>query len=206
MSVNGEATTNHNDLELELRLLPGVVSVGSVPTASNGSAGITVVASNAEPSLEESVRHIAHLYSLDVPVHVVDLTRSGAGREQQRLIGRVALTEVEFDSRTGTAEVHLTYRERSGTGRSNSGPLAGAAEATLAALADMGISAPFYLMTSNRFGSEPDAPTIVVLRPRGGGHDRIGVALAAIEAEAASRATLCALNRYLNLEGAAQAT
>ncbi|MGH9110207.1 MAG: hypothetical protein ACRDY3_12220 [Acidimicrobiales bacterium] len=120
---------------------------------------------------------------------------------------RVVLVAARFDPSTGGSEVVLRCGERRANGRAAAGPLAGGAQATLAALEVLGIGAPFYLVSAGRARGVPGEPAVVVLAPRrdaglGGGappplSERIGVAAGAQDVEAASRATLGALNRHL---------
>ena len=60
---------------------------------------------------------------------------------------RVALVRAEFNATSGYCDVELSYGGRAGIGRAGSGPLIGGAEATLAALRDLGYDVPFYLLT-----------------------------------------------------------
>lgn len=202
MSASGPGGPDRAELELELRLLPGVVSVATGP-----EGGLTVEALDPGPDLAEAAARAARLHSLDAPVQVVDL---GAARPRPRLRGRVVLQRAIFDPVLGASEVHLSHHERRGSGRSASGPVVGAVEATLAALDDLGMAVPFYLFTAGPVATGDGAPTMVVLRPRGNAPDtaaageRIGVARGASAEEAASRATLSALNRFLTLDEVAR--
>ncbi|MHB1585170.1 MAG: hypothetical protein ACYC0E_15615, partial [Acidimicrobiales bacterium] len=134
MNPTPGATDQRGELELELRLLPGVVNVGST-----ADGGITVVALDPTPSLVEAATRTARLHSVEDPVSVVALSPPARRRA---LRGRVALLEVAFDPATGTTQVELAHHDRRGTGRAPSGPVAGAAEATLAALRDVGADLP----------------------------------------------------------------
>jgi hypothetical protein len=116
---------------------------------------------------------------------------------------RVTLVGATFDPARGVCEVTLSHGAARGTGRAPAGPLGGGAQATLFALGALGVAIPFYLVSAERLQSVPGAPVVVVLAPRGGesaaagSGERIGVAAAASDVEAASRAALGALNRYL---------
>lgn len=188
------------DLELELRLLPGVVDVG----APSVETPITVVTVGPEPTLVEAATRIARMHSVEQPLSVVDLSRTGDDGTGSG--GRVVLLRTGFDPGTGTVRVELAHDQRHSSGGAASGPVVGAVEATLAALADLGIEVPFYLMGVGPPGSMvaagSDPVIMVVLRPfeaSAGSGDRIGVARGTTEAEAAARATLGALNRFLAL-------
>lgn len=202
MSPNSADSGNRAQLELELRLLPGVVNVG---TSADGA--ITVMALEAVPTLVEAATRTAQLHSVEASVSVVDLStsgvRNGTGRRD-----RVALLQAGFDPATGTTRVELAHRQRHSSGLAASGPVVGAVEATLAALKDLGVDVPFYLLGVGPPGSPavagPVPVVLVVLRPVGTSAtagDRIGVARGASEEEAAARATLAALNRFLSLDG-----
>ena len=86
-----------------------------------------------------------------------------------------------------------------GTGRAPAGPLAGGAQATLGALAELGAPVPFYVASCERARTVPCEPVVVVLAPcdGAGASERVGVASGDDDLETASRATLAALNRYL---------
>lgn len=136
---------------------------------------------------------------------------SGAGAPDRRPVPagparRVVLEHAGFDPATGTSEVALARGERRATGRAAAGPLAGGAQATLSALGALGLDVPFYLRSADRARDVPGEPVVVGLEWRGeetaagGRMGRMGVAVGDGEVEAASRATLGALNRYLTAE------
>lgn len=134
---------------------------------------------------------------------------NGNGRAEAQLADqRVTLLTVRFDADTGTAQVDLAHGTARATGRATAGPLVGGAQATLAALEGLGLNVPYYLLSAERAAGITGEPVVVVLAPRrpdgerspGLGRrllDRIGVAEGVEPVEAASRATLGALNRYL---------
>jgi uncharacterized membrane protein YgcG len=124
----------------------------------------------------------------------------------QREGSRVELLSTAFDASRGTSEVTLALGARRGTGRAPAGPLAGGAQATLNALSALSIDVPFYLVSAEHAHGVPGEPVVVVLAPkRDGGSaappgqivERLGVATGREDVEAASRATLGALNRHL---------
>jgi hypothetical protein len=104
-----------------------------------------------------------------------------------------------FQREGGVSEVHLSYEGQLGTGLSVSGPLIGGAEATLAALRDLGYEIPCYLMAVNNVHTSTGWPVIVTFRSLADGSERIGIAQAEGELESAAKATLDALNRYLSV-------
>lgn len=121
---------------------------------------------------------------------------------------RIALLTARFDPVSGTSEVALGADGAHAVGRAAAGPLVGGAQATLAALGVLGVDVPFYLRSVGRARDLPGEPVVVVLAPRlraADGtapdplaRDRVGVASGEVEVEAASRATLGALNRFLS--------
>ena len=140
----------------------------------------------------------------DATPHAISATAPGS--EHPSALGegtRVLLLSATFDPARGTSEVSLTLGARRGTGRAPAGPLAGGAQATLNALSALSIDVPFYLVSSERAHGVPGEPVIVVLAPKRGTEasgesvERLGVASGAEDVEAASRATLGALNRHL---------
>ena len=247
-----------SDLELEIRALTGVVSVGTGPGLDGEGAVLTVVATVEGHALRAAVARLVaerfgrdtvpvrvdiappppapaeprHPLSFadangDVPVPVVPSAslatdRPGANgwstrpeMEADRPVGalpqgpRVVLLTARFDPETGASEVTIRRGEARATGHASAGPLAGGAQATLAALGGLGIEVPFYVLSVERARSVPGEPVVAVLAPRrsdqrangpaGPGRvpDRVGAASGAEEVEAASRATLAALNRFL---------
>ncbi len=118
---------------------------------------------------------------------------------------RVSLLSSGFDPASGTSEVSLSLGAARGIGRASAGPLAGGAQATLDALSALRVDVPFYLVSAERAHGVPGEPVVVVLAPKrggaedmdGGGVERLGVATGSDDVEAASRATLGALNRHL---------
>jgi hypothetical protein len=98
------------------------------------------------------------------------------------------------------SEVRLAFGGRIGVGRAGSGPLIGGAEATLAALRDLGNVIPFYLMGVTKVNTVIGCSVIVALRSFSANDDRMGIALAHDDLLAAAKSTLDALNRYLSLD------
>lgn len=238
-------------LELELRLVPGVVCVGM--GRKEPGAPLTVVSTSPSDSLHDHLNRLVRARFSDVALRVIaagddrtsgvwagvpDVGRSaetarapqggahsnGAARAEEtapRLLSatapgapqeaptaggaaRVTLLHASFDPTRGISEVSLAYGSARGTGRAPAGPLAGGAQATLTALGALGMDVPFYLVSAERMQGVPGDAVVVVLAPRGvsgtsqGSAERIGVATGAGDVDAASRATLGALNRFLS--------
>jgi hypothetical protein len=199
-STPNPPTMELGDLELELRLLPGVVGVALVQTGDGSAAQVTLLAVSPAPSLAEEAAQLALVHGLEVPLDVVDLGEPSEVADLPSPIRRdhrVALVRAEFLPDTGVCEVELTAGEVRGVGRAAYGPMIGGVVATLDALRQVGTDPPFYLLSAYRVSVGPDAPTVVVLRPVAGGKDRIGIAHREHDVESASRATLSAVNRDL---------
>jgi len=111
----------------------------------------------------------------------------------------VILVSADFNPKDGGSEVRLSYEGHVGFGSSSSGPLIGGAEATLAALRDLGYDIPCYLMAVTNVHTSTGWPVIVTFRSLSDGGDRIGIAQAEGDLVAASKATLDALNRYVSV-------
>ena len=116
----------------------------------------------------------------------------------------MSLLSATFDAQRGVSEVALALGAARGTGRAPAGPLAGGAQATLNALSALSLDVPFYLVSAERAHGVPGEPVVVVLAPKrtgmedpAGAVERLGVASGGEDIEAASRATLGALNRHL---------
>lgn len=115
---------------------------------------------------------------------------------------RVTLVDSTFDPSRGLSEVTLALGAARGTGRAPAGALVGGAQAALVALGALGRTVPFYLVSAERARTIPGEPVVVVLAPRDDVDaappgERIGVAGGATDVEAAGRAVLAALNRFL---------
>ena len=186
-------STTEEDFELELRSLPGVLNVAMERLGDDVSAVTLLVYGPNAGETETVARQIANLYFPSVQILVED-----ANREAKPAGGgtRVVLNRAEFDSSSGGCEVELEYLGRTGVGTTGSGPLIGGAEATLAALRDLGFEIPFTLLAVTNVTALKNWPVIVTLRSLDDGDDRFGVAQADDDVLAAARATLDALNRF----------
>ncbi len=214
------------ELELELRLLPGVVNVGltgSDPDRSRPLA-VTLVVLDPDPTTAQRATRIAALRGFEGTVvdvltigqtgsepqantddapprathHGTSTTRTSDGDE------RIALLVAEFVPETGTTSVSVRRGDKVGCGRSELGPLVGSAEATLRAVADLGAAVPLYLDSVSTLHRSADTPVRVILRQAsttGSGPRFIGIAQTGLPTESASRATLSALNQYVETSG-----
>lgn len=188
---------SEEDFELELRSLPGVMSVGVDHRESGEVEAVTLFVRGQDP---ESVRHVAlqvaSLYYPTAAVTVEDANRASNSHGQPST--RVVLTGTDFNVHEGVSEVQLALNGSVGVGRSGSGPLIGGAEATLAALRDLGYEVPFFLVAVNNIATARGWPVIVTLRSLSDEGDRIGIAQSNGDLQSAAKATLDALNRYLS--------
>jgi hypothetical protein len=185
------------DFELELRSLSGVLNV-EIRHRENGDVdSVTLVTLGQDPSaIRVMATQIVNLYYAEASVIVEDATKALTPREIQAV--RVALVRAEFNQASGNCDVELSFSGRAGLGRAGSGQLFGGAEATLAALRDLGYNLPFYLLTVISVATVRGWPVIVTLRPFSDGADMFGIAQADNDVTSAAMATLDALNRYLS--------
>ena len=108
------------------------------------------------------------------------------------------MIRADYDTSDGFCEVQLSVDGRTGIGRAGSGPLIGGAEATLAALRDLGYDVPYSLMTVTNVTNGRDWPVIVTLRSLANDADRFGIARSEDDLVSAVKATLDSLNRFLS--------
>ncbi len=195
------------ELELELRLLPGVLNVGFGPEEQGGHIGISVVAVDPEPDLEVVATRVARGFRGPATVEIVDLSAhhaEPAAPPPAPILSsdaRVALMETRFDDATGEAHVILAWVGNSANGTGASGRLIGPAVATLQALAGLGIEIDARLASVSSGQGVDNPPVRVILRAEHGDAEFVGVARANSEPESAARATLAAFNRYVGGRG-----
>jgi hypothetical protein len=192
-------STIEEDFELELRSLPGVVNVG-IDHLESGEVGVVVLSiRNHDPEVvRESAVQVASLY---FPNASVILEEASAGLPVRGgYVARITLTVAEFNEHDGISEVHLTYGGRTGVGRAGSGPLIGGAEATLAAMRDLGFVIPFYLMGVSKIDTAIGCSVIVAFRSLSNDDDRMGIARADGDLVSSAKASLDALNRYVTMD------
>ena len=155
-------TPSEEDFELELRSLPGVLSVGVDHREDGEVDSVTLFVRGQDP---ESVRHVAlqvaSLYYPTAAVTVEDANRAPVARRGEG--ARVALIRTDFNVHEGVSEVELAFAGRTGVGRSGSGALIGGAEATLSALREIGYEVPFFLVAVNSIATMRGWPVIVTL-------------------------------------------
>ena len=185
-------------LELELRRLVGVTAVAFAVSPEGVAATLTLLpGAHADEVREEARQRLQYYTDAPATIEVVALGETAhdevlpAGRQ------RVKVIEVRTDAATRVVEVRLGWRGREAVGSSPAANLTDAVRATVAALMELGADVPFRLESATllRRGAEP--PVLVVFRPDGGGHVRMGVAQGTTADESACRATMHALNRHL---------
>ena len=187
------------DFELELRSLAGVLNVSMSHRESGDIDVVTLVVNTKESEATQSVAsQIASLYYPDATVIVDDTSQLLS--LQRDLGSRVAFVRADYDTADGTCEVQLTIDGRMGVGRAGSGPLIGGAEATLAALRDLGYDVPFSLLTVTNVTNGRDWPVVVTLRSNDNNGDRFGIAKADDDLISAAKATLDSLNRFITTD------
>jgi hypothetical protein len=182
-------------LELELRMLPGVVSVGM-------GTPVVVVARSASDALYDQALRLVLRHLPQTSIRLLSLpTETAVGgtpatdvvpeRHHVGITGitepqphasraisatapggaatgaaRVVLLDASFDIAHGMSEVSLAFGTARGTGRAPAGPLAGGAQATLNALSALGMDVPFYLVSAERAHGVPSQPVVVTLAPK----------------------------------------
>jgi GGDEF domain-containing protein len=216
-------------LELELRLLPPVVHVSRVGRLADREViGILTGAPNRTIEASARRIADAHGLDVDFEVDVVSapialapevpgpqvpvrespeparLDRPEVDRPGVQRLGslpggsRISYKSAVLEGDVA-AVVHLAHRDRLGVGRSNAGELRGSAEATMAALIELGLDPPLSLQSvSTAVQALPGSPVRVVLTDGETGAQYVGIARGQTGPEAASRATLSALNGFLD--------
>ena len=197
-------------LELELRRLPGVVGVGYSDEGDTVVLHVLADIPHAGPSeLRRQVSQRARAH-LDRPLVIELEDMTVAGSPPVRYPARVRLEGVRVEKFSQELDVHLALGNRRAVGRGEAGSPAEAAAATLEALATLGAELPFRIDAATAsLRHSPDHAVVVVLEPDARSPKLYGVARASTMEEAAARATLHALNRYLSRDavfGAAAAT
>jgi len=191
-------STIEEDFELELRALPGVLNVGFGHGQEGEVSTVTLLVRTAYPeAVRDSARQVASLYfpQVDVVVEPAQATRAEGTADGARIV----LLRAEFSESDGVSQVQLTHAGRVGLGRAGSGPLIGGAEATLAALRELGLVIPFYVMTVTKVDTSIGQSVVVTFRSLSNEEDRIGIARLDGDLISSCRATLNALNRYIEL-------
>ncbi len=186
-------STINEDFELELRSLPGVMSVGlNRNDIGEVDQATLLVRSAASHEIHTAAQQIARFYYPDVSVTVE------TAQSAEAVSGaRVALVGFRFHEVEGVSQVTLSYDGRIGVGREGSGPLIGGANATVMALRELGFSIRFFVLSVMKVDTAVGPAVIVTLRSGADGKDAIGIAPSERDVASSARATLDALNRHL---------
>lgn len=182
-------------LELELRRLPGVVGVGF---GAEASGTIVHLFAPGTGSREELRRRAAQLTQAHLDTAAQIEIDDGRGPVEPAEMGRVRLLAVRLDTEEGEVEVHLSHEDRRTVGRGTAHSLKAAAAATIDALVKLGANVPFRVGEVVAIGQEGVQTVLVALDSMGGDGARHGAADGSRLEEAAARATLHALNRWLS--------
>jgi hypothetical protein len=180
-------------LELELRQLAGVTFVGF---GERGGALVVQLVTDGdvdEAEIRERAMRLAQAHIEGEVVVEVGQSRGGSA-------GRVQLMAVLPWPEDNAIEVHLSRSGRNSVGRATRGGPEDAAAATLEALRGLGVEVPFSVSAAVPLEAT-NGHGVVVVALTGSGEARHGVAAGSSLEEAGARATLHALNRWL--EGAA---
>lgn len=182
-------------LELVLRRLPGVVGVGFSDEEEALVVHVEAVLTEGRAALRRQV--VQHARAAVTRPVVVDIHEAQTSAVQDR--GRVKLVAVRVERFSQDLEVHLAHKGVKTIGRGTAGSPADAVDATMRALADLGAELPFRVEAASApVDNETEQAVIVILEPEREGGTRYGVARGGTIEEAAARATLHALNRYLS--------
>lgn len=181
-------------LELELRRLPGVSGVGFTDEDDVLVVHVEASLTSGLAALRRQVvQHARAAVARPVVVDIHEVTASSAER------GRVKLVAVRIERFTQEMEVHLAHRGVHTVARAAAGSPTDAVDATLQALSELGAELPFKVEAAAApVSNEAEQAVIVILEPADDGGTRYGVARGSTVEEAAARATLHALNRYLS--------
>jgi hypothetical protein len=180
-------------LEVELRQVPGVRVV-----TFDVREDLLVVQLGVEPGTDDvELRSRASQAAgsmVDRPL-VIEVLGALPAAESARRVRLLAVLVLPGDE----VEVHLTLGDQRTIGRrQHADEATAAAEATLDALQALGLPVPFRVRWSSALGTVREDAVAVSLVSEDDTAGRHGVAAAATRAEAAARATLHALNRYLS--------
>ena len=187
--------SEHDALELELRLIPGVRMVAFGERSNVLLVQIGVGEDADEHELRQRAATVARAH-LDEP-HVVEVVGEGVREgERVRVLAVIVLPDQEV-------EVHLAKGGRRTIGRYRSDDEINAAVGgALEALEALGLEVPFSPGWSGPLPDPSGQAIAVSLEAVDGATIRWGVAVGPSPAEAAVRATLDALNRHLDAPGA----
>jgi hypothetical protein len=225
--VTVSTTRNLDDLELELRKLPGVRAAGFIERDDLLVVQVQVAGGTPAPSLSQQAARIAYRHAdkpialevvrwrtVEVPVAApvaevappptpaaVDAANASDHAPAGDRGARVRLLAVLTFPDTDELEVHLILDGRRTIGRSStSNGLLGAVQATLGAVRELGATFEPTALWARQLDSDEDERVVVAVALGGVVEDApndYGIAAGASEIDAAARSTLDALNRRL---------
>jgi hypothetical protein len=224
--VTVSETRNLDDLELELRKLPGVRAAGFTERDDLLVVQVQVAGANPSPSLSQQAARIAYRHAdkpialevvrwrtVEVPAApvvpdlpaptapaVVDAGRPSDGEAVTPRGARVRLLAVLTFPDTDELEVHLTYEGRRVIGRAAASTgVSGAVAATLEGLHNFAPDLAADLLWAEELaGHEAAHASVVACALQADGHAVLGIAAGGSRIEAAARSALHALNRTLD--------
>ena len=200
--------------ELELRKLLSVAAVGFEGSGPDRAitpdevltVHVLINDSTLRSEVEQQAVDLGRLHQ-SRPLRIVisiDGEEPGEGVAPEAVVAmpgpsRVRLDSVQVAPDTQTIEVRLAHGDSRGAGQAAAGSPAGAAVATLAALRQMGWAVPFDVESAVRLAMGTTGAVLVHLIGKDG--ERLGVSSGANAEEAAVKATLQSLNRWLDDPG-----
>ena len=176
-------------LELELRRLPNVAYVGTLESAGTLVVQLLLLGSPDAGEVRMRAEQLCRVH-LDVPFAVEIAGGSRPARVQ------VVNVEVGVGDDRARVRVELSFEGHRTVGESATADPTGAANATFEALRGLGAAVPFDVEAAALFEHSLGDGVVVILGSQEAG-GRYGVAAGPTVEQAAVRATLHALNRYL---------
>lgn len=187
-------------LELELRQLPGVVGVGVEQTPQALVVQLLVTRGMAGTDLRRRACELGRSHVADrMIIEIAAAGETASAQPPQPRPERARLLAVRLcDDEDHEVEVHLALGESRSVGRGHAGRVAGAVTATVDALEILGARVSFELRSFAAVRLEEGQEVVVVqMTSTGDEGERLGVARSTTLEEAAARAAMHALNRYL---------
>jgi len=193
-------------LELELRKLPEVLAVGfEGPTEGAAitedvliTVHLFVTEDASHDVVEQQALDLGRIH-MDRPLRIAIAPEGQGARSAQAPAPgrqRVRLHEVSLAPDGSVVQVELSFEGANVTGTGTAAALTGAVEATLAGLRDLGWVVPFSISSAARLTVGGTAAVLVHLTGSPG--ERFGVGAGPAPQRAAAKATLHALNRWLD--------
>lgn len=186
------------DLEFKLRRLPGVAAVGFENGGEDDIVVHVLLEEHQAAQPHDVRRQVAHAvrehFERPAVVEVGVLPEAGQMRP-----ARVQVLAVRADQSRLGIEIHLAHRGRRTVGRAPTVSPRSAAAATIEALTRLGASVPFRVDTIQ--SGTDGGPVVVMASGERAEWRHYGIAYGRTPEDAACRAALHALNRYLERDG-----